>query len=346
MWSTHSSGSEDLTLQANAPRFFTRSRAAACWAIFMFCATATTCVLEFRRTRSVTPRTKTGLCRTLLFNNRQPAILSPTAAMTFRTIVSASRFSSVPSMKQQVARLAFIHPPSQVRRRYMQRHAAGSVIEELVESNDWSSRRRKFLSGRHADPSYPPSDSVALRLSTDTAHTNNRRIVESSNPAHAISDAKFSAAAIRITDVRSFVGKDVHFCSALGPRPELSRAAKQHRLGRTVQRRDTRLARWQRARRACPRHLPLSLLRCSGRFARQQRADLAKSFIRRVVHDGNELVARQKCRKLFVGDALLVEGDAAARESQHDPDSRLRQSLVDFAHQWRAEADVLLAEPD
>ncbi len=36
----------------------------------------------------------------------------------------------------------------------------------------------------------------------------------------------------------------------------------------------------------------------------EQRADFAESFVRRLVHNGDELVTRQKCGKLFVGDAL------------------------------------------
>jgi hypothetical protein len=51
-------------------------------------------------------------------------------------------------------------------------------------------------------------------------------------------------------------------------------------------------------------------------------------------------------RKLFVGDALCLNAAQERRSHQHDPDSRLRQSLVDFAEQRRAEGNILLAEPD
>src|SRR5450759_1248891 len=78
----------------------------------------------------------------------------------------------------------------------------------------------------------------------------------------------------------------------------------------------------------------------------EQGTDFAESFIRRVVHDGNEQITRQECRKLLVGDAFCCEAAQQRRGHQHDPDSRLRQSLVDFAEQRRTEGDVLLAEPD
>src|SRR5690242_13769576 len=78
----------------------------------------------------------------------------------------------------------------------------------------------------------------------------------------------------------------------------------------------------------------------------EQGADFAESFVRRLVHNGDELVTRQECRKLFVGDALSLETAQQRRGHQYDPDSRLRQTPVDFAEQRRAEGDVLLAEPD
>lgn len=36
----------------------------------------------------------------------------------------------------------------------------------------------------------------------------------------------------------------------------------------------------------------------------EQGADFAESFVRRLVHNGDELVTRQKCGKLFVGYAV------------------------------------------
>jgi hypothetical protein len=64
------------------------------------------------------------------------------------------------------------------------------------------------------------------------------------------------------------------------------------------------------------------------------------------VHDRYEQVTRQECGKLFVGDALSLDAAEQRRGHQHDPDPRLRQSLVDFSEQRRAEENVLLAEPD
>ena len=78
----------------------------------------------------------------------------------------------------------------------------------------------------------------------------------------------------------------------------------------------------------------------------KQGADFAESFIRRVVHDGNEQVTREECRKFFVGDALCWEAAQQRRGYQHDPEPRLRQAFVDGAEQRRAEANILLAEPD
>jgi len=78
----------------------------------------------------------------------------------------------------------------------------------------------------------------------------------------------------------------------------------------------------------------------------EQGADFAESFIRRVMHDGNEPVSREERRKLFVGDALSWEAAQQGRGHQHDPDSRLRKSLVDLAEQCGAEENVFLAEPD
>ena len=78
----------------------------------------------------------------------------------------------------------------------------------------------------------------------------------------------------------------------------------------------------------------------------QQGADFAESFIRRLVHDRNELLTREECRKFFVGDALRWEAAQQRRGHQHDTDPRIRQSLVDGAEQRRAEANVFLAEPD
>ena len=53
-------------------------------------------------------------------------------------------------------------------------------------------------------------------------------------------------------------------------------------------------------------------------------------------------------RTVYAGDfsAASLEAAQQRRGHQHDPDSRLRQSPVDFAEQRRAEDGVLLAEPD
>lgn len=53
----------------------------------------------------------------------------------------------------------------------------------------------------------------------------------------------------------------------------------------------------------------------------EQGADFAESFVRRLVHNGDELVTRQKCGKLFVGYALCLETAQQRRRHQHDPDS-------------------------
>ena len=78
----------------------------------------------------------------------------------------------------------------------------------------------------------------------------------------------------------------------------------------------------------------------------EQGADFAESFIRRFVHDRNEQVTREDCRKFFVGNALFWEAAQQRRGYQHDSDSRFRQALVDGAEQRLAEDNVLLAEPD
>src|SRR6185369_14477490 len=71
----------------------------------------------------------------------------------------------------------------------------------------------------------------------------------------------------------------------------------------------------------------------------EQGTDFAESFIRRAVHDGNEQITRQERRKLLVGNAFTFEAAQQRRGYQHDPDSRLRQSLIDFAEQSRTEED-------
>ena len=64
------------------------------------------------------------------------------------------------------------------------------------------------------------------------------------------------------------------------------------------------------------------------------------------MHDGDELVTCQEGRQFFVGDALFGEADQQRRGYQHQPDSRIRQALVDSAHHRNAEGKVLLAEPN
>jgi hypothetical protein len=39
----------------------------------------------------------------------------------------------------------------------------------------------------------------------------------------------------------------------------------------------------------------------------EQGANFAESFIRRLVHNGNETLTREECRKFFVGDAFCWE---------------------------------------
>ena len=64
----------------------------------------------------------------------------------------------------------------------------------------------------------------------------------------------------------------------------------------------------------------------------EQGADFAESFIRRVVHDGNEPVTREECRKFFVGDALCWGGGAAAQGSP----ARSRFASLPSPCRWRA----------
>lgn len=78
----------------------------------------------------------------------------------------------------------------------------------------------------------------------------------------------------------------------------------------------------------------------------QQGANVTESLIRRVVHDGNEPLTLQECRKFFVGDAFCWEAAQKRRCHQYDPDPGVGQALVDSTEQRYAEANVLLAEPD
>jgi hypothetical protein len=78
----------------------------------------------------------------------------------------------------------------------------------------------------------------------------------------------------------------------------------------------------------------------------EQRANVAESFIRRLVHNGNETLTGEERRKFFVGDAFFWEALQQCGGHQHDPDPRVRQALVDGTEQRHAEANVLLAEPD
>ncbi len=78
----------------------------------------------------------------------------------------------------------------------------------------------------------------------------------------------------------------------------------------------------------------------------EQGANITESFVRRVVHDRHQQVTREQRREFFVSDALSSEATQQRRGHQHDPDSRLRQSPVNFAKQWRAEGDVLLTKPN
>lgn len=75
-------------------------------------------------------------------------------------------------------------------------------------------------------------------------------------------------------------------------------------------------------RRAWRRRVPSDFLRSTEAGSRaEQGADFAESFVRRLVHNGDELVTRQKCGKLFVGYALCLETAQQRRRHQHDPDS-------------------------
>ncbi len=42
-------------------------------------------------------------------------------------------------------------------------------------------------------------------------------------------------------------------------------------------------------------------------------ANFAESFIRRLVHNGNETLTREECRKFFVGDAFFWEAEQQRR---------------------------------
>ncbi len=48
-------------------------------------------------------------------------------------------------------------------------------------------------------------------------------------------------------------------------------------------------------------------------------ADVAESFICRVVHDGNEQVSRKECRKLLVSDAPFWETMCSIPDDHIDP---------------------------
>lgn len=78
----------------------------------------------------------------------------------------------------------------------------------------------------------------------------------------------------------------------------------------------------------------------------EQGADLPESLIRRPVHNGDELVARQEFREFLVSDPLRREAGQQRRGDQHDPGTRLRQAFVDCPEQRRAKHDVLLTEPN
>ncbi len=78
----------------------------------------------------------------------------------------------------------------------------------------------------------------------------------------------------------------------------------------------------------------------------EHRTDFPKSLVRRAMHNGYEPVSCQKYRQLFVGDTLTLQTKQQRRGDQHDTDSRLSQSSIDFAEQLCAEADVHLTEPD
>jgi hypothetical protein len=49
--------------------------------------------------------------------------------------------------------------------------------------------------------------------------------------------------------------------------------------------------------------------------------------VRRLVHKGDELITRQECRKLFLGDPLSLQTAQQRRGHQYDPDSQPRQTL-------------------
>jgi hypothetical protein len=75
-------------------------------------------------------------------------------------------------------------------------------------------------------------------------------------------------------------------------------------------------------------------------------AHLAESFICGPVHDGNEPFTREECRKFFVRDALCWKATQQRWGHQNDPDSRVRQALVDGTEQRHTQANVFLAEPN
>jgi hypothetical protein len=64
------------------------------------------------------------------------------------------------------------------------------------------------------------------------------------------------------------------------------------------------------------------------------------------MHDRYKPLARQECRKLLVGDTPFWEGTEHSRCHQHNPHPRVRQTLVDGAHERLAKPNVLLTEPD
>ena len=65
-----------------------------------------------------------------------------------------------------------------------------------------------------------------------------------------------------------------------------------------------------------------------------KRADLSESLVRRPVHNGDELVARQELREFFISDALRREAGQQRRGDQHDPGTRLRQALILGFNLW------------
>jgi hypothetical protein len=64
------------------------------------------------------------------------------------------------------------------------------------------------------------------------------------------------------------------------------------------------------------------------------------------MHNWDEPLTREECRKFFISDALCWKAAQQCRGHQHDPDFRVCQALVDCTEQRHAEANVLLAEPD